>query len=240
MKVIPAIDIIDGQCVRLEQGNYDIKKVYDSDPAMVAKRYQDYGIQHLHVVDLDGAKAGKIINWKVLEKIAHETTLTIDFGGGIKSDEDIMVAFNAGAHQVTCGSIAVKNPALVAKWINIFGAEKLILGADVKDKMVAINGWTETSTMSINSLLEMYHEKGLHTAICTDIATDGMLLGPNTVLYKELLGQYPWLNLIASGGVSCMADLQTLKAAGLHGVIIGKAIYENKISLQELKDFIDA
>jgi phosphoribosylformimino-5-aminoimidazole carboxamide ribotide isomerase len=240
MKVIPAIDIINGQCVRLSQGDYSTRKIYDTDPLAVAQRFEDAGIAHLHLVDLDGARQGKIINWKVLENIAANTTLQIDFGGGIKTDKDIEMAFNSGAVQVTCGSIAVKNAEVVFNWIDKYGSEKLILGADVKGKMVAVNGWTETTTMSIEDLLNQYLNTGLETVICTDIATDGMLQGPNLALYEEIIGNYPSVSLIASGGVSSIDDLKALQDIGLYGAIVGKAIYENKISLMDLKTFINA
>lgn len=240
MRLIPAIDIIDGQCVRLSQGSYDTKKVYEKDPVVMAKKFEDAGISHLHLVDLDGAKKGQITNWKVLEAISNETSLTIDFGGGIKTDEDIEIAFNSGAAQITCGSIAVKNKQQVLDWITKYGADKLILGADVKDRMIATGGWIETSSIELDNHISDYLEKGIDTVICTDIATDGMLQGPNIGLYKELLTSFPKLKLVASGGVSSMKDLDELKEAGLFGAIIGKAIYENKISLKDLTDFNNA
>jgi phosphoribosylformimino-5-aminoimidazole carboxamide ribotide isomerase len=240
MRLIPAIDIIDGQCVRLSQGSYATKKVYENNPVEVAKRFEDSGIKYLHLVDLDGAKKGQITNWKVLESVANETSLTIDFGGGIKTDEDIAIAFNAGAAQITCGSIAVKNPQQVLDWISKYGADKLILGADVKDRMIATGGWIETSAIQLDDHIATYLKHGIKSVICTDIATDGMLQGPNLNLYQELLTSFPQLKLIASGGVSSVEDLKNLKEAGLFGAIIGKAIYENKISLKELTDFNNA
>lgn len=237
MRLIPAIDIIDGQCVRLSQGSYDTKKVYEKDPVNMAKKFEDAGIQYLHLVDLDGAKKGKITNWKVLEGISNQTNLIIDFGGGIKTDEDIEIAFKAGASQITCGSIAVKNKQQVLDWISKYGADKLILGADVKDKMIATGGWIETSTIHLNDHISDYLDQGIKSVICTDIATDGMLQGPNVGLYKELLDSFSELQLIASGGVSSIEDLKELKGVGLYGAIIGKAIYENKISLKELTEF---
>lgn len=240
MRLIPAIDIIDGQCVRLSQGSYDTKKVYEKDPVVMAKKFEDAGISYLHLVDLDGAKKGQITNWKVLEAISNQTSLTIDFGGGIKTDKDIEITFNAGASQITCGSIAVKNKQQVLDWVSKYGAEKLILGADVKDKMIATGGWIETSSIQLNDHISGYLEHGINTVICTDIATDGMLQGPNIDLYRELLTRFPEIKLIASGGVSSMEDLRKLKDAGLYGAIIGKAIYENKISLEELTDFNNA
>ncbi|MEQ8927868.1 MAG: 1-(5-phosphoribosyl)-5-[(5-phosphoribosylamino)methylideneamino]imidazole-4-carboxamide isomerase [Fulvivirga sp.] len=237
MRIIPAIDIIDGKCVRLEQGDYNAKTVYNSNPVDVAKTFEDNGIKYLHLVDLDGAKSGKIVNHKVLESIAKATNLTIDFGGGIKSDLDIACAFDSGASQVTCGSIAIKQQAKVLEWIEKYGSGKLILGADVKNKMIAVSGWTETTSVTIESLINSFIPNGLTTVICTDISTDGMLQGPNVALYNELMGSFPALNLIASGGVSCIEDVQKLKENGLFGVIIGKAIYEHKISLAELSNY---
>lgn len=237
MKIIPAIDIINGQCVRLSQGDYNEMKIYDSDPLAVAKRFESAGIQNLHLVDLDGAKAGKIINDQVLKSITSNTKLKVDFGGGIKTDEDIKKAFDNGAEQVTCGSIAVKNRDQVLAWLSEYGAERLILGADVKDRMVAIHGWTETSQLSIDDLLKDYLTAGLKYVICTDISTDGMLSGPNIDLYKELIRDYPTLQLIASGGVSSAEDLDELKSGGLYGAIVGKAIYENRVSLDQLTTY---
>jgi phosphoribosylformimino-5-aminoimidazole carboxamide ribotide isomerase len=240
MRLIPAIDIIDGKCVRLSQGDYNTSKIYNTDPVSVAKSFEDAGIQHLHLVDLDGAKQGTIVNWKVLESISNQTGLIIDFGGGIKTDEDINIAFDAGANQITCGSIAVKDPELVFRWLEKYGNEKLILGADVKDKMIAVSGWTETSTIKLDDHIRNYLNRGLNTIICTDIATDGMLQGPNTDLYKDIMSKHKAVKLIASGGVSSIEDLYTLKDAGLFGAIFGKAIYENKISLKDLTTMIDA
>jgi phosphoribosylformimino-5-aminoimidazole carboxamide ribotide isomerase len=240
MRLIPAIDIIDGKCVRLSQGDYNTSKIYNTDPVSVAKSFQDAGIQYLHLVDLDGAKKGAIVNWKVLESISSQTELIIDFGGGIKTDLDIITAFNAGANQITCGSIAVKNPEQVFEWIEKYGSDKLILGADVKDRMIAVSGWTEISTVTLDDHISNYLNKGLKTVICTDIATDGMLQGPNTELYNDIILKHDSIKLIASGGVSSIQDLYTLKDAGLFGAIFGKAIYENKISLKDLTTMIDA
>ena len=237
MRIIPAIDIIDGKCVRLSQGDYDTKTIYSEDPLEMARSFEDSGIQYLHLVDLDGARSGGIVNWKVLERISEGTGLTIDFGGGIKSDEDIRIAFNAGAAQVTCGSVAVKNPALVQQWIESYGPNKLILGADVKNGQVAVHGWQEQTTLSIEDLIHSYIAQGLDNVICTDIATDGMLSGPNFDLYASLLETFPHLHLIASGGVSTIEDLERLAEGELEGAIVGKAIYEGKISLEELARF---
>ncbi|MBL6449457.1 1-(5-phosphoribosyl)-5-[(5-phosphoribosylamino)methylideneamino]imidazole-4-carboxamide isomerase [Fulvivirga sp. 29W222] len=234
MKIIPAIDIIEGKCVRLSQGNYDKKKIYNENPLEVAKSFEGAGLKYLHLVDLDGAKAGKIINWKVLESISTETSLEIDFGGGVKSNDDIALAFNSGTKKITCGTIAVKNPARVIEWLEKYGSDKLILGADVKEKMVAVSGWTEETTLHIENLIHKYMSEGLNHVICTDIATDGMLSGPNLILYKDLLHTFPGIHLIASGGVSRVQDLENLKEAGLDGAILGKAIYEGKITLTEL------
>ncbi|MEO1053449.1 MAG: 1-(5-phosphoribosyl)-5-[(5-phosphoribosylamino)methylideneamino]imidazole-4-carboxamide isomerase [Bacteroidota bacterium] len=234
MKIIPAIDLIDGKCVRLSQGDYAQKTIYNSDPLEVAKSFEDAGLEYLHLVDLDGAKAQHIVNWKVLEAISSGTNLHIDFGGGIKSDEDVKIAFDNGAHQITCGSIAVKKPELMARWIEELGPEKIILGADVKDKLIAISGWMEDSGIELNTFLKDYLDKGIRYATCTDIATDGMLSGPNVNLYQEVMKDFPELNLIASGGVSSIDDIHQLKAIGVYGVITGKAIYEGKISLESL------
>ncbi len=240
MRVIPAIDIIDGKCVRLTQGDYDQKKVYNENPLEIAKQFENAGIQFLHLVDLDGAKSGHIVNHSVLEKIANNTSLQIDFGGGVKSDMDIKTAFDSGAKQVTCGSIAVKNPEIVQRWVKDFGSEKLILGADVKNKLISIHGWTEETDLSIENLITTYTSKGLTNVICTDIATDGMLSGPNVNLYKELLSQFPNIKLIASGGVSSVEDLMVLRDHHLDGAIVGKAIYEGKITLEQLTRFAHA
>ncbi|MTI20299.1 1-(5-phosphoribosyl)-5-[(5-phosphoribosylamino)methylideneamino]imidazole-4-carboxamide isomerase [Fulvivirga sp. RKSG066] len=237
MRIIPAIDIINGQCVRLTQGDYDQKKVYNENPLEVAKMYEDAGIKYLHLVDLDGAKSGHIVNHEVLESITSETSLIVDFGGGVKSDEDIKIALNAGAAQVTCGSIAVKNPVKVLEWGDEFGADKIIIGADVKERKIAVQGWTESTTLSVEDLLHKYLSDGFEYVICTDIATDGMLQGPNIELYRELLETFPVIKLIASGGVSSMGDIEKLDQLGIEGVIIGKAIYENKISLKELEQY---
>ena len=237
MKIIPAIDIIDGKCVRLTQGDYSQKKEYNSNPLEVAKAYEGAGIQRLHLVDLDGAKQKKIINLDVLERIASGTSLQVDFGGGVQSDTDIEAAFNAGAQQITGGSIAVKQPQLFEEWLKKYGSEKIILGADVKEGMIAVSGWEESSERELLSFLEDYQEKGVQYVICTDVSKDGLLQGPSTLLYQQVIRQFPELKLIASGGVAGIADLHGLKAIGCHGAIIGKAIYEGKMSLQELADF---
>lgn len=237
MILIPAIDIIDGKCVRLTQGDYSQKKEYNSHPLEVAKAYEGAGIQRLHLVDLDGAKQKKIVNLAVLEKIASGTSLHIDFGGGVQSDADIEAAFSAGARQVTGGSVAVKQAPLFSQWLSKYGSEKIILGADVKDGHIAVSGWEESSERELFSFLEDYHQKGVQYVICTDVSKDGLLQGPSTALYQQIIRQFPELKLIASGGVAGLNDLRELKAAGCWGAIIGKAIYEGRISLQELSKF---
>lgn len=234
MKIIPAIDLIDGKCVRLTKGDYSTKKEYSSDPLDMAMRFADAGLSYLHLVDLDGARTGKVVNFRTLEKIASKTPLEIDFGGGIKSDESIRIAFESGAKKVTVGSVAVKNRELVAEWLSIYGSEKLILGADVKGEKIAISGWTETGDEYVFDFVREYLEKGFKTVISTDVAKDGMLEGPSFELYKKLLGEIEGLNLIASGGIRDMEDLEKLRKMGMHGAIIGKAIYEGRIDLKDL------
>lgn len=237
MRIIPAIDLIDGKCVRLSQGDYNRMKVYNSNPLEVAKEFENHGIQYLHLVDLDGAKSNKIVNWKTLETICKETSLAVDFGGGVKSDDAIRIAFECGAKQITGGSIAVKNPALFSSWLERFGTEKIILGADVKNEKIAVNGWKETTETDLFSFLENYVEKGIEYVICTDISKDGMLAGSAVDLYQKILAQFPKMNLIASGGVNGIDDLKQLKSAGLEGAIVGKAIYEGRILLKDLESF---
>lgn len=234
MRIIPAIDIIDGKCVRLTQGDYSQKKIYNENPLQVAKLFEDAGLDHLHLIDLDGAKAGKVINWKVLEALAANTKLLIDFGGGIKTDEEVMQLFETGVNQINIGSMAVKNPIKIVEWINTFGAEKIILSADVKNEMIAISGWQEDSSIAITDFIKDYMKKGIEYVTCTDIRTDGMLTGPNIELYTKILLNFPQLNLIASGGVSGIEDLRELKQIGVDGVIVGKAIYEERIKLEDL------
>ena len=237
IKIIPAIDIIGGKCVRLTQGNYDQKKVYGESPVEVAKQFEGAGMSRLHVVDLDGAKQKKIINHKVLEKIASQTSLFIDFGGGLRSNEDLKIAFESGACQVTGGSIAVKEPSTFEKWIHHFGPDKIILGSDVKDKKVAINGWEEATHLDLIPFLKEYVKKGIQYTICTDVSKDGLLQGTATDLYQEIKTTLPNLRLIASGGVSSMEDIHALRNIGIYGVIVGKAIYEGRITLSELGGF---
>ncbi len=234
IEIIPAIDLIDGKCVRLSQGDYNEKKVYNEDPLEVAKMFEDAGISRLHLVDLDGAKAKHIINQNVLEKIASNTSLIIDFGGGVQSNKDIDLAFNSGASMVTGGSIAVRDKELFIGWLKKYGSEKIILGADCKDHKIAVSGWQESTSLDVITFLGNYKKEGVSKVVCTDISKDGMLQGPSIELYKEILIQYPDLYLIASGGVSCYQDILDLEAAGIPAVILGKAIYENKVTLKEL------
>lgn len=238
MEIIPAIDIIGGKCVRLTQGDYSSKKEYANDPLEVARIFEAAGIKRLHLVDLDGAKAKKIVNSKVLESIAHNTSLKVDFGGGVQSDEDIQTAFDCGAEQITGGSIAVKNPDLFGRWVKAHGSEKIILGADVKNRKIAIGGWEETTTVDVIGFIQSYFEKGLLYVICTDVAKDGLLQGPSIDLYRDILQEIPGIRLIASGGVSSMEDLERLEKAGVYGTIIGKAYYEGRISLKELASLV--
>jgi phosphoribosylformimino-5-aminoimidazole carboxamide ribotide isomerase len=266
MRIIPAIDIIEGKCVRLTKGDYNTKKVYNENPLEVAKEFQDAGIEYLHVVDLDGAKASHIVNYKVLEQIAAKTNLKIDFGGGLKSDEDLKIAFESGANQITGGSIAVKNPEVFQGWISQYGSEKIILGADCNNEKIAISGWQEESELEVIPFISDYRSKGIEYVICTDISKDGMLQGPSFDLYQRILTDIVipteaeeshkdlstslrqtqrdtlkvinGIKLIASGGISQFDELPKLAELGCEGVIIGKAIYENRISLKELEDFI--
>lgn len=239
MRIIPAIDIIEGKCVRLSKGDYNTKKIYNENPLEVAKEFEAYGIEFLHLVDLDGAKAKHIVNYKVLEQIASNTSLKIDFGGGLKTDQDLKIAFECGANQITGGSIAVKDPETFKTWIQTYGADKIILGADAKDEKVAVSGWTEESKEELIPFIRTYQKEGIHTVICTDISRDGMLQGPSFKLYKKILDSCgPELYLIASGGISTFDELPKLAELGCEGTIIGKAIYENRISLKQLEEFI--
>ena len=235
MKLIPAIDIIGGKCVRLTKGDYGTKKIYNENPLEVAKSFEDNGISYLHLVDLDGARSNRIVNYKVLEKLAIKTNLCIDFGGGIKSDEDIAIAFDSGASKITAGSVAFQKRALVEDWIRRFGAEKIILGADCKERMIATNGWLKSSEMDVIEFINSYKKTGISEVICTDISKDGMLQGPATELYREIQDKTD-IDLIASGGVSSMDDLYLLIELGCSGAIIGKAIYEGKITLKQLRE----
>jgi phosphoribosylformimino-5-aminoimidazole carboxamide ribotide isomerase len=238
IEIIPAIDVIDGKCVRLSQGDYDQKKVYNENPSEVAKMFEDAGVRRLHLVDLDGAKAQHIVNYKVLESITSKTNLVVDFGGGLKSDDDLRIAFECGASMVTGGSIAVKNPDVFLSWIEKFGAEKIILGADVKDEKIAVGGWIETTDLSLIPFIKKFKDKGVDKVICTDISKDGMLQGASNELYKKILDNFPDLYLVASGGVSCMDDIKALNDANVPAVITGKAIYEGKIKLAEIASFL--
>jgi len=235
MEIIPAIDIIEGKCVRLTQGDYAQKKIYNENPLEVAREFEDAGIKRLHLVDLDGAKAGQVKNWKVLETIAGKTKLIIDFGGGIKKQEDVSIVFDSGASLATVGSIAVKNEAELVKWFKIFGTDKFLLGADVKDEKITIGGWLETTDISVYDFIRKYTGYGVHQLFCTDVSKDGKLEGPATDLYKKITAEFPALHFIASGGVSEPGDLEKLQEAGCKGVIIGKAIYEGRIKLSDLK-----
>ncbi|HFK5581155.1 1-(5-phosphoribosyl)-5-[(5-phosphoribosylamino)methylideneamino]imidazole-4-carboxamide isomerase [Elizabethkingia anophelis] len=237
MRIIPAIDIIEGKCVRLSQGDYDTKKIYNENPLEVAKEFEDYGIRYLHLVDLDGAKSKQIINYRTLEELASKTSLQIDFGGGIKSQKDIDIAFECGAKQITGGSIAVQEPEIFTKWIEVYGAEKIILGADCKNRKIATHGWLESSELDVIDFIRDYKQKGISYVICTDIAKDGMLEGTSNELYKEILSGTA-VKLIASGGVSNIEDLYLLKEIGCEGAILGKAIYEGRIKLKELRELI--
>jgi phosphoribosylformimino-5-aminoimidazole carboxamide ribotide isomerase len=234
MKIIPAIDIIDAKCVRLTQGDYAQKKIYNENPVDVAMSFEEEGLKYLHLVDLDGAKAGKVINWETVKTITSKTNLIVDFGGGIKTETEIQKLLDLGVAQVNLGSVAVKQPKLVQQWLKKFGPEKIILSADVKDEIVQIGGWQEKTSLTINTFVADYLEYGIQFVTCTDISTDGMLAGPNVTLYKKLVSLFPMIKWIASGGVSSLEDVYELKNNGLNGVIIGKAIYENKINLKDL------
>lgn len=238
MRIIPAIDIIEGKCVRLSKGDYNTKIIYNENPLEVAKMFESHGIKYLHLVDLDGAKSSKIVNHKILEQIASKTTLKIDFGGGLKSDADLKIAFESGANQITGGSIAVKNREIFEKWISEYGSDKIILGADANNEKVAVSGWLEDSNEDLVPFIKNYQSKGIQYVICTDIAKDGMLEGPSFELYKKIISEANDIKLIASGGISTFAELPKLAEMGCEGTIIGKAIYEHKISMKELENYI--
>ncbi|MEG1228789.1 MAG: 1-(5-phosphoribosyl)-5-[(5-phosphoribosylamino)methylideneamino]imidazole-4-carboxamide isomerase [Flavobacterium sp.] len=238
MRIIPAIDIIEGKCVRLSKGDYDTKIIYNENPLEVAKSFEAHGIEYLHLVDLDGAKSSKIVNYKILEQIASQTSLKIDFGGGLKSDDDLRVAFESGANQITGGSIAVKNRTIFEKWISEYGSDKIILGADAKDEKIAVSGWLEESNEDLIPFIQDYQTKGIQYVICTDIAKDGMLQGPSFELYSKILAEAKGIKLIASGGISTFDELPQLAELGCEGTIIGKAIYEGRITLKQLEDFV--
>ena len=236
--IIPALDIIDGKCVRLTKGDFNQKKIYNEKPLEVAMQFEDAGLKRLHLVDLDGAREGKVMNWKVLETIASKTSLMIDFGGGINSENDVQIIFNSGALLATVGSIAVKNEAEFEKWLVKFGAAKFFLGADVKDEKIAVSGWTETTEVFVYDFIRKYIDLNVKQIFCTDISKDGLLEGPSIDLYRNLIEKFPHLHLIASGGVRSLHDIEELIEIGCKGVIVGKAIYENRISLNDLKKFV--
>ena len=239
IEIIPAIDLIEGKCVRLTQGDYGKKTIYNENPLEVAMQFQDAGLKRLHLVDLDGAKAKKVVNWKVLEKIASKTSLHVDFGGGVQSDDDLRAVFESGAKQVTGGSIAVKNPELFLSWLSVYGGEKIILGADAKKEKVAVSGWEEGTEIWVYDFVENYVDKGVKYTISTDVAKDGLLQGPSFDLYTNLQDKCPDLKIIASGGISGLEDVEKLAEMNIYGVIIGKAIYENRIKLSELQRFLN-
>ncbi len=234
MEIIPAIDIIDGKCVRLTQGDYSLKTIYNEDPLEVALQFEDAGLKRLHLVDLDGAKAGKVKHWRVLEEIAGNTSLIVDFGGGVKTETDVRDIFDSGAAYVAVGGVAIKNETELVRWVKLFGADKFLLGADVKGEMIAISGWLETTDMEVYDFIEKYAAHGVQRIFCTDVRRDGKLEGPSLSLYEKIIGRFPTLHVIASGGVSTIQDIYDLKQTGCSGVIIGKAIYEGRITLQEL------
>lgn len=235
MEIIPAIDIIEGKCVRLTQGDYSQKKVYNENPLEIAKEFEDAGLKRLHLVDLDGAKLGKVKNWKVLESLAGKTSLVIDFGGGVKAEKDAQIIFDSGAAMITIGSMAVKDEETFVSWLKKYGAEKFLLGADVKDEKIAVHGWLETTNVWIYDFIRKYIEHGVQQIFCTDVAKDGALQGPSIELYKNIIQKFPELHFIASGGVSNIDDVYQLEEINCKGVIIGKAIYEGRIKLSELK-----
>ncbi|HEX2606565.1 MAG TPA: 1-(5-phosphoribosyl)-5-[(5-phosphoribosylamino)methylideneamino]imidazole-4-carboxamide isomerase [Flavisolibacter sp.] len=234
MEIIPAIDIIEGKCVRLTHGDYSLRKIYNEHPLEVARQFEDAGLKRLHLVDLDGAKAGAVKNWKVLESIAGKTSLQIDFGGGIKSEQDLTIVFESGSKWATIGSMAVKEEATFLDWLARYGAERFLLGADVKNEKITITGWTEQTAIWVYDFIEKYSGKGLNQIFCTDVSKDGALEGPSLELYKNIVQKFPDLHFIASGGVSSTDDLYALEEAGCKGVIIGKAIYEGRIDLKDL------
>jgi phosphoribosylformimino-5-aminoimidazole carboxamide ribotide isomerase len=238
IRIIPAIDIINGQCVRLSEGDFSRQKTYDSSPVEVAKRFEGQGVKYLHLVDLDGARARQPVNLAVLESIAAGTSLQVDFGGGIQSRESIEQAFSAGAHQITAGSIAVREPELVKGWLAQYGAGRILIGADFRDNTISINAWAEQSNLTLEAFIAGYLAVGAHTYVCTDVSKDGMLQGPATDTYRHLVKTYPAAEIIASGGVTTIRDLEELEAAGVQGAIIGKAIYEGTITFPDLKRFL--
>lgn len=234
MQIIPAIDIIEGKCVRLTQGDYTQKTIYNENPLEVALQFQDAGLERLHLVDLDGAKAGAVKNWKVLEQLTSKTKMIIDFGGGIKKEEDLRIVFDSGAAYATIGSLAVKEEAKFVAWLQAYGASKFLLGADVKDEKITVGGWLESTDIHILDFIKQYTAHGISQLFCTDVSKDGKLEGPSIALYEKIITQFSDLHFIASGGVSNLTDLEQLKEIGCKGAIVGKAIYENRISLEEL------
>lgn len=238
IKIVPAIDIIDGKCVRLTQGDYEQKKIYNDDPVEIAKMFEGHGIKYLHLIDLDGARQKHVVNYRVLEKISSKTKLIIDFGGGIKSDEDLHIVFQAGANQVTVGSVAITEPELLGRWIIEYGTERIILGADAKDGKIAVSGWQEITGKDIFEFFEEYQKKDVKYVLCTDITKDGMLQGTSIELYEQLIKKFPTLRIIASGGVMKVDEIDELDRLGLYAVVIGKAIYEEKILLKDLQRFL--
>jgi len=238
IRIIPAIDIIDGKCVRLSEGDFNRKKIYDEDPVNVALRFQQAGVTHLHLVDLDGAQQKRIINHAILEKIASKTDLQIDFGGGIQSTTDLKAAFDYGAHQITAGSIAVRDEAMVLSWLEEYGSKKIILGADSKEGKIAVSGWQEVTDIDLHRFLYKYVDRGIRTAICTDVTKDGLLQGSNLNMYRAIKQKLPQLFLIASGGVTSINEIESLDQIGVNGVIIGKALYEGLIEIEDLKDYL--
>ena len=238
IEIIPAIDIIEGKCVRLTHGDFSQKKIYNEQPLEVARLFEDAGLQRLHLVDLDGAKSGRVKNWKVLEAVAGRTSLIIDFGGGIKTEKDVQIVFNSGAALATLGSFAVTDEQLFIAWLTKYGVEKFLLGADVKDEMITIAGWTKETELNVYTFIQKYVDYGVDKIFCTDVSKDGALEGPSNDLYKNIVGKFPNLSFIASGGVASVNDIYELQEIGCRGVIIGKAIYEQRISLNDLKPFI--
>lgn len=239
MYIIPAIDLIEGKCVRLSKGDFSTSKIYNENPLEVAKAFEAVGIQHLHLVDLDGARAGRVINYSILESIATHTSLQIDFGGGVKSEEDLRIVFESGATQVTGGTIAVKSPTTFESWLQKYGAEKIILGADFENDQVVINGWQESSHLELFEFIGAYRQKGIRFCIPTDVSRDGLLKGSAVSTYQKLITTYPDVHFIASGGITTLAEIEVLRDAQCYGAIIGKAIYEGRITLKDLTPFID-
>ncbi|MBN2480842.1 MAG: 1-(5-phosphoribosyl)-5-[(5-phosphoribosylamino)methylideneamino]imidazole-4-carboxamide isomerase [Bacteroidales bacterium] len=238
IEVIPAIDILEGKCVRLEQGNYRLKKVYEADPVEAARKFEDHGIKRLHVVDLDGARTKHVVNWKTVEQIANQTSLIMDFGGGIRKTGDLNIVYKCGVAMAVIGSVAVTDKELFREWLAIYGPQKLILGADVRDRKIAVSGWDDITDIALLPFLDEYIKAGVQQVLCTDISRDGMLQGPSVEMYREVMDSFPGVHLIASGGISSVKDLHVLQESGIPGVVIGKALYENKIKLSELKQFI--